>query len=82
MVRTQVQFREEQIEALRREAARGNVSVSEVVRRAVDAWLEADPAPSNEERKRRAIDAAGRFGSGRGDVAARHDEHLAEIYRG
>ena len=34
------------------------------------------------ERRRRAIAAAGRFHSGRPDVAARHDDYLAEAYQG
>jgi hypothetical protein len=34
------------------------------------------------ERRRRAIAAAGRFSSGGGDLAARHDEELAEAYAG
>jgi hypothetical protein len=80
MVRTQVQFTKEQIEALRAQAAREEVSVSEIVRRAVDAWVRRTAVPSEEELRRRASAAAGRFASGRGDVAAKHDEHLAEAF--
>lgn len=80
MVRTQVQFTKEQIEALRAQAAREEVSVSEIVRRAVDAWVRGAAGPSEEELRRRARTAAGRFASGRGDVAAKHDEHLAEAF--
>lgn len=75
MVRTQVQFTEEQLEALRDRAAREDVSVSEVVRRAVEAWVGSEPTPV--ERRRRALAAAGRFASGEADVALRHDDYLA-----
>lgn len=78
MVRTQVQFTEEQIEALRARAAREDVSVSELVRRAVEAWVATET--SWKEKKRRALEIAGRFRSGQSDVARRHDEHLAETF--
>jgi len=78
MIRTQVQFTEEQIEALRARAAREEVSVAELVRRAVDAWVATEA--STVERARRAAEIAGSFRSGRGDVAGRHDEHLSEAF--
>jgi hypothetical protein len=62
---------------LRTRATRLNVSVAELVRKAVDAYV----GPTLEERRRRAIEASGRFGSGRSNVAERHDEYLAEAYR-
>ena len=40
MVRRQVQFEESQLAALQQEAARAHVSFAEVVRRAVDGYLE------------------------------------------
>jgi hypothetical protein len=58
-----------------------NVSVAELVRRAVDAYVAAEIAPSIEERRRRALEAAGRFGSGKTDIGNRHDDYLAEAYR-
>lgn len=76
MVRTQVQFTEGQLEALRARAAREETSVSEMVRRAVEAWV-ATEAPWSETRQR-AIAVAGQFRSDRSDVARNHDQHLAE----
>jgi hypothetical protein len=35
-----------------------------------------------EERRRRAIAAAGRFRSGASNVSAKHDEHLADAFQG
>lgn len=78
MVRTQVHFTEEQIAALRARSAREEISVSELVRRAVDAWV-ATETPW-EEKKRRALKIAGRFRSGHADVARRHDDHLAGAF--
>jgi hypothetical protein len=80
MIRSQVQFSEEQLEKLRADAARLNVSVSEVVRRAVDAWVRQGNVPSPSILRQRAIAAAGRFSSGN-DIAERHDEYLADAYR-
>lgn len=78
MVRTQVQFTEEQIEALRQRAAREQVSVAELVRSAVEAWLASEV--SWKVRQRRALEVVGRFRSGRSDVSQRHDEYLAETF--
>jgi len=79
MVRMQIQFTEEEVEALRREAAQRHLSISAVVRQAVDTRL-AHPRPelSVEERKARAKAACGRFRSGLGDVSARHDDYFAD----
>lgn len=81
MIRTQVQLTEAQLEALRKLAVQENVSLSEVVRRAVATVVESDPSPSDAELRRRAAAVAGRFASGRHDVARRHDEYLAEALR-
>lgn len=78
MIRTQVQFTEEQIENLRARAAREHVSVAELVRQAVDAWIATEA--SGAERRERARRIAGAFRSGRGDVARRHDDHLSRAF--
>ena len=78
MIRTQVQFTEEQIAVLRARAAREEVSVAELVRQAVDAWVATEASAS--ERTSRAVQVTGRFRSGHGDVARRHDAHLAEAF--
>lgn len=80
MIRTQVQFTEEQMEALRARAARQKVSVSEIVRRAVTFWVGRSRRASPEDLRRRAIEAAGRFGSGCTDTARRHDQVLAGTF--
>jgi hypothetical protein len=80
MVRTQVQLTETQLDAVRAQAVREGTSVSEVVRRAVDAWIRHQPAVSRSEVRRRAAAAAGRFSSGSSDVSERHDDYLAEAF--
>ncbi|HEY3353180.1 MAG TPA: ribbon-helix-helix protein, CopG family [Polyangia bacterium] len=81
MVRTQIQLPEAQHAALKALAAKHHVSVAEMIRRGVEQILALDHGPSTDERRRRALAAAGRFSSGRRDISARHDEYLAEDYR-
>ena len=80
MIRTQIQITEEQSQALRERAAEENVSVAELVRRALDMFIQRE-RPSLRERRGRALKVAGRFASGRSDTSTRHDEALAEAIR-
>lgn len=80
MIRTQIQLEEAQYRTLKELAARRRTSVAALIRRAVQKWLETSAEVSEEERRRRAIAAAGRFRSGLGDLAEKHDEYLAQIY--
>jgi hypothetical protein len=78
VIRVQIQFTEQELAALRREAAQRHTSVSAVVREAVEERM-AHPLTrrSREELLQRSLAAMGRFSSGTGDVAARHDEYFA-----
>ncbi|HYN76295.1 MAG TPA: ribbon-helix-helix protein, CopG family [Lamprocystis sp. (in: g-proteobacteria)] len=76
----QVQLTQAQVSALRQRAARQRVSVSAVVRQAVDDWTIRTETPMNQAARARAIAAAGRFASGRTDVAERHDDYLVEAF--
>jgi len=81
MVRTQIQLTERQARELKKMAAKGGVSMAEVVRRAVDAKIrEGVPDVPWEERVRRATAAMGKFHSGLKDVSRRHDHYLAEAF--
>jgi metal-responsive CopG/Arc/MetJ family transcriptional regulator len=80
MIRTQVQLPEEDLAELRRRAAEEGVSVSELVRRGVRQTLDGDRKPSRRELMRRALEVAGKYNSGRPDIAQRHDGYLAEAY--
>ena len=81
MIRRQVQLREDQWQALRRLAARQGVSVSELLRRSVDAWLRSQQALAVVDRRQRALTTIGRFRSAYRDVAERHDAHFAASLR-
>jgi hypothetical protein len=81
MVRMQIQFTEDEVVALRRAAAQRHVSISAVVREAVDdsiSAISASAKPSRDELVKRSLAAMGRFHSGTGDVSARHDEYFAD----
>lgn len=52
MIRTQVRFTEQQIEALRARATREDVSVSGLVRRAVEAWVATETSWAEGEKAR------------------------------
>lgn len=80
MGRTIVQLTPEQQEALRRRSEEEHVSVSELVRRAVDASLSAPTV--GEEQRRRALAAAGSVRSEKGDVVDRHNEIYVEAVLG
>ena len=80
MIRTQIQLSEKQARALKDLAVRRNVSVAELIRQAVDEQLRAAGTIDPEERKRRALAAAGRFHSGLTDLSTEHDRYLAEAF--
>lgn len=77
MIRTQVQFTEEQARRLRRKAAESGISVAALVRKAVDREV-ADG--DQEVRWAHALRAVGSFHSGTGDIAEDHDRYLDEAY--
>lgn len=73
MIRTQISLTEEQMLRLRAEASRRRVPIAQVVREAVDRNVPIDPG-EREARFRTAMSIAGRFNSGTGELATRHDE--------
>jgi hypothetical protein len=77
MIRTQIQFTEEQLERLRRIARDRQVSIAEVVRDAVDAQIRDDDPRVLRERM---IANMGGFRSGFTDISERHDDYLAEDF--
>jgi hypothetical protein len=78
MIRTQIQLTAEQYRALKEEAHRRQISLSEAVRGAVGLWLS---QREREHRVRRSLASMGKFRSGKSDVSERHDSYLAEAYR-
>jgi predicted transcriptional regulator len=81
MVRTQIQLTEEQAKTLRKLASSRHLSIAELIRRAVDHLIKSNTVVDTGERRKRAIDAAGRFGSGVSDVSTAHDKHLVEAFQ-
>lgn len=79
MIRTQVQFTEAQMRKLKRLAAERGVSVAALIREAIDLLVRG--APEGEaDRRQRALRAAGRFRSGRTDLATEHDRYLDDTF--
>ncbi len=77
MIRTQISLSADQMRRLRAETRRRQVPIAQVVREAVDQAVPSGP-DEREVHFRRALSAVGRFDSGTGDLAARHDEIAGE----
>jgi hypothetical protein len=75
MQRVQVQFTDDQVRALRQQAAQLHEPIAAVVRRAVDALI---AEHERHARVERAMSAIGGFHSGLGDLAEHHDRYLDE----
>ncbi len=80
MVRTQIQLPEEQVMFLKKMSADRRESMAEIIRQAIDLLYNSTKDEENEQRRKQAIAAAGRFRSGAGNMAAHHDSFLADIY--
>ena len=80
MIRTQIQLTEQQAEALKQAAARRGISMAELIRQSIDQLLGKAGDLSPGDQRLRAVSVAGRFRSGRTDVAVHHDEYLAEAF--
>jgi len=83
MKRIIIQLTEEQHRILKEQAAEYHVSVSEMVRRSVDALAQGRPLTrSREEIRRRALAWVGiaHDKDGATDIAENHDKYLEEIY--
>ena len=82
MLRTQVQFTEEQYRRIRLLAQRRGVSISQVVRESVERHLEAETSDA-EGLYARAAEIVGKYDDceGRDDLSSNHDDYLDEAYR-
>ena len=63
---------------VKRLAAEEGISMAELIRQAIDSFMSLRAASSDVEIRERAKQAAGRFRSGFGDIAARHDEYFTD----
>lgn len=80
MVRLQILLDDVDARALRLRAAEEGRPMAELVREGVDRVLGSRGGPARDERKRRAVAAAGRFRSGTRDLGTDHDAHLASAF--
>lgn len=80
MTRTQIQLHEDQARRLKRLAADQGRSMADLIREAVAQLLSRSDGASEASQRERALAAVGRFRSGLGDVAEKHDEHLNDAY--
>ena len=69
MVRTQIQLTEEQAKKIKKIAASRGVPMAEVIRDAVEGAIRSGAGTVSEERRKRAIEIAGKFRSGKRDVS-------------
>ncbi len=74
MVKAQVELTDEQADSVRRMAAARGISVEDVIRESVEAYVRPRPRPLTPELRKRALSAIGAF-SGPTDLARRHDEY-------
>jgi predicted transcriptional regulator len=77
MQRTQVQLTDEQSRRLKRVAAERGISISEVIRQAVDSHLVREDLAAYRER---AIASIGGFHSGEEDISEEHDRYLPDAF--
>jgi hypothetical protein len=81
MVRTQVQFTEQQLDTLRELSNATGRPVAELVRLGVELYLNTQYRPSRKEQIDRALRAIGKFSSGANDVSVHHDRYLVEAFK-
>ena len=78
MIRTQIQLTEKQAKILKDMAKAKKVSVAELIRQGIGLLLKNSSIVDTEERKKRALQAIGKFRSGMTDVSEKHDEYLGK----
>ena len=76
MVRRQIQLTEQLDATVRREAVERGLSIAALIRELVEESLQRQRAP----RRTAAERVIGAYSSGRADVAAEHDRHLADAF--
>jgi hypothetical protein len=79
MLRVQAQLTETQARRLRELAREEGVSVAALLRRGAELVLSEGAGETREDRRRRALEAVGRFADA-ADGARRHDDHLDEAF--
>lgn len=68
------------MDSLRRLAAEKGLSIAELIRQGVDAYLESQQRVDRKELISRARKIMGKYSSGHRDISEKHDEYLAEDF--
>lgn len=79
MVRTQVQFTEEQYRAIKELSRQSGEPIAAIVRRAVDRLL-LTRKPDRSALYRIASEVAGKYEAGGADISVKHDDYLDEEF--
>jgi len=80
MIRMQVRLTPGQAEAVKQMAAERGVSMAEIIRRSVDAYVQGGAGPAPSELRKRALSIIG-IAHGPTDLSERHDDYLGEAFR-
>jgi len=82
MIRTQISLTEEQMNLLKSLSAEKGESIAEIIRQAIDEMVHSKSYITHEQRRQRALEAAGRFTSKDEavNVSGNHDDYLDEAY--
>lgn len=67
-------------ECIKKIALSRHLSIAELIRQAVDTMIKSGAVIDTEERRKRAVDAAGRFSSGLRDLSTEHDKYLEDAF--
>lgn len=80
MIRTQVQFTEEQYERLKELSQATKEPIASLIRRAVDQLL-LTRKPDRRALFRQALSVVGKYRVKQGDISLEHDRYLEEVYK-
>lgn len=82
MIRTQISLTEDQMNTLKALSTEKGESIAEIIRQAVDEMVHSKSFITHDQRRQRALQAAGRFTSkDEGvNVSRDHDDYLDEAY--
>lgn len=80
VIRTQIQLTDGQAREVKRIAAARGVSMAEVIRESLDAFLRGEGGGDRATLKKRALAVTGKFSSGIQDLSKAHDRYLVGAY--
>jgi predicted transcriptional regulator len=80
MIRTQIQLTEDQFTQLKLIAGRVNQSMAALIRMAIGRFMKTEPMQSDEDVRKRALAAIGKFRSNVSNLSTHHDKYLSQIY--